>query len=114
MTEGERRPCEGLPVSPPPDAMAPTPIPITTRAAPAGAGGAAAIPLLHLASPPREVLEAIARAAHAHRMLRAQGRELRFVRRGGRIAVELVDHAQGTSTALTIACALELAAGAGR
>ena len=109
MTERGRRPREVLSASPPPDAMGTRTIPIDAPPAGATRSEHAALGHLHLASPPREVLEAIARAAHAHRLLRLQGRELRFRLRSGRVAVELVDHVAGSSTTLAIAPALELA-----
>jgi len=64
-------------------------------------------------SPPREVLEEMARAAQTYEALSAQGRELRFARdeQSGRTRVEVRDRAGNVLSTLTQAQALALAAG---
>ena len=64
-------------------------------------------------SPPREVLEEMARAAQTYEALSAQGRELRFARdeQSGRTRVEVRDRAGNVLRTLTQAQALALAAG---
>ena len=66
------------------------------------------------ASPPQEVLEEMASAAHNHEALRAQGRELRFSRdeQSGRTRIEVRDRSGNMLKTLSPAQALAVAAGA--
>ncbi len=65
-------------------------------------------------SPPREVLEEMASAAHTYEALSSQGRELRFARdeRSGRTRIEVRDRDGHVLRTLSPAQALEVAAGA--
>jgi hypothetical protein len=65
-------------------------------------------------SPPPEVLDQMASAAHAYDELLSQGRELRFARdeQSGRTAVEVRDRAGNVLKTISPSQALELAAGA--
>lgn len=92
----------------------PTPLTASLGAA----GSAAAQPAVSLetlpSSPPREVLEQMARAAQTHSELSSQGRELRFSRdaQSGRTRIEVRDREGNVLRTLSPAQALEVAAGA--
>jgi hypothetical protein len=65
-------------------------------------------------SPPQEVLDQMAGAAHTHAELSSQGRELRFSRdaQSGRTRIEVRDRGGNVLKTISPAQALEIAAGA--
>ena len=110
------------PITPPQGPLAAQPVrPIAaprSSAAPQSTGAPFALePTVSLntvpASPPHEVLEEMADAAHTYEALSAQGRELRFARdeQSGRTRIEVRDRAGNVLKTLSPAQALALAAG---
>ncbi len=110
------------PITPPPGPLAAqpaTPLAVPrSSAAPQSTGAPFALePTVSLdtvpPSPPHEVLEQMADAAHTYDALSAQGRELRFARdeQSGRTRIEVRDRAGNVLNTLSPAQALALAAG---
>ena len=88
--------------------------PITSKSDPLGPAGRGA-PLIEVArlTPPPEVIDDIAQAALAYDELQESGRELAFMAgaEGERVGVEVRDSDGNALEALSIAEALDLAAG---